>query len=524
MPTMIESRRDDLLDATEFESIDLETENPDDSETSYANAPGRAMFDPIPDDSRSAGIDRESAPHLTDPLYVYYRSMSRIPLLRREQEVYLAKRIESAKLNVIRLLSLTTITSSKVMEMAGELQPAATAAPMTQMGAEEKREAENEVSSEERARARLKRIHKVLARLNTLEREYRLARERLQGCGSRRGNTDKGLNRDAIFASLRRIDFTESQINVLIARVEEVLQMMEQAGVHRPKDNSRERSLRETHAQVHELEAQYLIDAEELRKVLALIGDSKAEMLNAKDEFVRSNLRLVLSIAKNYSYPGLDFLDIIQEGNLGLMRAVDKYNYRFGYKFSTYATWWIRQSITRAIADQGRTIRVPVHMVEAINRVAKAANELKKRLGREPSKIELAENLNTPVSKLAQILEAAQEPVSLEACTAGNKDAVLNNFVEDKKAVSPEEPAMNNNLREVTFSALQSLSPREQEIVRLRYGLNEQGKEFTLQECGEIFRVTRERIRQIEEKALLKLRMPRHSKKLIDYAGFLNGN
>ena len=212
---------------------------------------------------------------------------------------------------------------------------------------------------------------------------------------------------------------------------------------------------------------------------------------------------LVLSIAKNYSYPGLDLLDLVQEGNIGLMKAVDKFNYRLGHKFSTYATWWIRQSITRAIADQGRTIRIPVHMVEAMNRVLKVANELTKRNGREPSVHELAKELKTPVSKVTQILKAAQEPISLEASIADNKDAVLNKFIEDKNAVSPDEDVMKHNLREVTNSALQSLSPREQEIVRMRYGLNETGKEYTLQEVGEIFQVTRERIRQIEEKALL---------------------
>ena len=247
-------------------------------------------------------------------------------------------------------------------------------------------------------------------------------------------------------------------------------------------------------------------------------------MARAKDEFVRANLRLVLSIAKNYSYPGLDLLDLVQEGNIGLMKAVDKFNYRLGHKFSTYATWWIRQSITRAIADQGRTIRIPVHMVEAMNRVLKTSNELTKRLGREPSVHELAKELKTPVSKVTQILKAAQEPISLEASIADNKDAVLNKFIEDKNAVSPDEDVMRHNLREATDSALETLSPREQEIVRMRYGLNEAGKEYTLQEVGEMFQVTRERIRQIEEKALLKLRSPYRSSKLREFADFVSKN
>jgi RNA polymerase primary sigma factor len=332
--------------------------------------------------------------------------------------------------------------------------------------------------------------------------------------------------RESIFACLQRIDFTENQINALIGTMREVLLKMDEAERAAGRQTGRPKTGRRPPGSfgptLSQIEDQYLTSIGELRKILASITESKAEMLDAKDQFVRSNLRLVLSIARKYSYPGIDFLDFVQEGNIGLMKAVDKFNYRLGNKFSTYATWWIRQSITRAMADQGRTIRVPVHMVEAINQVMKAAGELKKRLGHEPSKAELARELNTPVSKVTQILEAAQEPISLEACMTPDKDSVLNNFIEDKTAVCPIEPVMSDDLREVTYSALQALSPREQEIVRMRYGMNEAGKEYTLQECGEKFRVTRERIRQIEENALMKLRRAQHSNRLREYADFVS--
>ncbi|MBP1622284.1 MAG: rpoD [Acidobacteria bacterium] len=530
---MIEFEPDDVLEETEYDPIDLDEEGLDASEAfprlTRANYVDRVRFARVPNENRPTGKGEESTAS-ADPLYIYYRSMSKIPLLTREQEVYLARKIESAKMNTLRLLSLTTINTYKIMELADDLQPAGAPATVLHFGVEEKREPENEVSLEERTRNRIRQIRRIISRLEKLETKYRLAKGNYQR-GKAKGSKDlKKIesNREAIFTSLQKIDFSESQISFLIGSVEEVLHRMESAQAEVKSFSKRHdvnpKAVREARARLNELESQYLTNTDELRKILALISENKTEMLHAKDQFVRSNLRLVLSIAKNYSYPGLDLLDLVQEGNIGLMKAVDKFNYRLGHKFSTYATWWIRQSITRAIADQGRTIRIPVHMVEAMNRVLKVANELTKRLGREASVHELAKELKTPVAKVTQILKAAQEPISLEASIADNKDAVLNKFIEDKNAVSPDEDVMKHNLREVTSSALQSLSPREQEIVRMRYGLNETGKEYTLQEVGEIFQVTRERIRQIEEKALLKLRSPYRSNKLREFADFISKN
>jgi RNA polymerase primary sigma factor len=532
---MIELEQNDVQEETDYDLIDLDDEGLGASEAfpslTRANYVDRVKFGRTPNEGRQVGKGEESASS-ADPLYIYYRSMSKIPLLTREEEVYLAKKIESAKLNTLRLLSLTTINSFKIMELADELQPVGAPAA-SQFVIEERKESESEASLEERTRTRIKQIRRIISRVEKLEAKYRLAKGSFQRGKSRSIKSKEDLNkiknnREAIFNSLQRIDFSESQIGALTGSVEEVLHKMEEAQANLKALSLRQalnhKVIKDTRVRLNELETQYLTNVDELRKIVALISENKAEMMHAKDQFVRSNLRLVLSIAKNYSYPGLDLLDLVQEGNIGLMKAVDKFNYRLGHKFSTYATWWIRQSITRAIADQGRTIRVPVHMVEAMNRVLKVANELTKRLGREPSVHELAKELKTPIAKVTQILKAAQEPISLEASIADNKDAALNKFIEDKNAVSPDEDVMKHNLREVTNSALQSLSPREQEIVRMRYGLNETGKEYTLQEVGEIFQVTRERIRQIEEKALLKLRSPYRSNKLREFADFVSKN
>jgi RNA polymerase primary sigma factor len=527
---MIELEQEGILQETEYESIEMNDESPDTSEVfpslTRANYIDKTRFEPAPKENRSTWKWEQPAPS-SDPILMYYRSLSRIPLLTREQEVHLAKKIESAKNNIFLLLSLTPVTSSKIMEMANELRPGRAPAVDAQSGLEEKPEVESEISLEERTRIRLQRIRRILIRLERLEVKYRPARAGSWKSKSQEGRSKGDLNRiqssrKPIFLVLQKIDFSENQISRLIGGVEDVLRRMEEAHaairiVSRPIESSR-MPLRHARFRLKELESEYLTTVDELRKILALISENKTEMLQAKDQFARSNLRLVLSIARKYSYPGLDTLDLVQEGNLGLLRAVDKFNYRLGHKFSTYATWWIRQGISRAIADQGRTIRVPVHMVEAMNRVMKASNELTRRLGRQHSMSELAEELKTSVSELRDIFQIVQEPISLEAAMGDNPDALLNRFIEDKTAVSPDEGVLNQNLRELMNSALQLLSPREQQIVRMRYGLNEAERTYTLQEVGEVFEVTRERIRQIEEKALQKLRNPYRPNKLLDFA------
>ena len=526
---MIQLERDGLPEEIEYDSIDLDDESSGASETfpmpMRATYVDEAGFKPIPNESRT--IEKgEEADSSADPLFIYYRSLSKIPLLTREQEIHLAKKIESAKLNTLLLLSLTTITSSKTMEMADELHPAGVPAAAPQFATEEAREVEDQITLEERTRIRFRNIRKIITRLEKLEARYRLARGSSRRGKSWEGKADRNISkiqndRKEIFLSLQKIDFSEEQIGRLIGGVEEVLHRMEEAhaAIRVLAQNKELDHTSLLGAQVHlkELEAEYLTNADDLRKILALIGENKSEILQARDQFVQSNLRLVISMARKCSHSGLDHLDLVQEGNMGLMKAVDKFNYRLGFKFSTYACWWIRQSISRAIADQGRTIRIPVHMVEAVNRALKAANELSRRLGRDISVLELAKELKIPVSKVTEILKAAQQPISLEASIGDNPDALLNRFIEDTNAVSPDDGMINQNLREATDSALQLLSPREQQILRMRYGLNEARKEYTLQEVGEVFQLTRERIRQIEEKALLRLRNPYHSNKLLDF-------
>jgi RNA polymerase primary sigma factor len=273
-------------------------------------------------------------------------------------------------------------------------------------------------------------------------------------------------------------------------------------------------------AQIAEIEEQFHLPVVEIKRSFQTISIGEVETNQAKRELVEANLRLVVSIAKKYTNRGLQFLDLIQEGNIGLMKAVDKFEWRRGYKFSTYATWWIRQAITRAIADQARTIRIPVHMIETINKLIRTSRLLVQELGREPTSEEIAKRMDIPVSKVRKVLKIAQEPISLETPIGEEEDSHLGDFIEDKSILNPAESVTFSNLREITDEVLATLTPREEKVIKMRFGLGNTGSEHTLEEVGQHFAVTRERIRQIEAKALRKLRHPSRSRRL---KAFLEG-
>jgi RNA polymerase primary sigma factor len=476
-------------------------------------------------------IDGPDSDKFNDPVRMYLKEMGTVPLLKREDEVEIAKRIEVGVRSVMRALSRSRLAASLLIDI-GKMLKENPGKIREVVGLSDELDEDEDAESTSATQhvhhqfekllvyeqalqdlLELKASGKPIPKKRKIDREVLQARARVS-----RQIRRLGLNSLAVTRLIDRITHHHNQVREGERRLRELKDRIKIPAFAQLKEKYK-KEIEHIESELARFFVKYETTSENFHADYGVLKQAESIARSAKAELIEANLRLVVSIAKRYTNRGLQFLDLIQEGNIGLMKAVDKFEYSRGFKFSTYATWWIRQAITRAIADQARTIRIPVHMIETINKLIRTQRELQQKLGHEPTSEEIAHAMDMPVSKVRKVMKIAQEPISLETPIGEEEDSHLGDFIEDKAVISPVEQVVSQRLKETVNSVLHTLTEREEKVLRMRFGVGDENTEHTLEEVGSEFAVTRERIRQIESKALRKIRHPRYSKTLKAFLG-----